>query len=202
MENNEFKNLWKTAVDQDVKPYSEAELDAMVVKRARESMRKLYSGWKVKSVVCILIIGYTLWEIICNAGSPLFITFNTLVLLLIATGLILQYLGKRTMNKYKPDIPIKEWIKFRIDAIDKSTRIRKKYRMHINAGVIILIVGINAAYSYILNGSIFNYSLLIAFVASLLVLVFIRTRWKNRYGEVRDYLQTLYEQMDEQNPTL
>ena len=112
-------------------------------------------------------------------------------------SLIIGYLSKWVMNKYRPDIPVKEWLKFRIDELNKSIRSQKKYRIHIHVGVVILMVGICAVYFYMLYGSLINYSFALAVAASLLVPVIFKILWKDRYSEVRDYLQSMYEQLDE-----
>ena len=194
MENNEFKNLWKTM---EVRQYSEAELNDIAVKSAKKSMRKLYPGWKVKVALCAFAVGYMLWKIICSNDSPRFIAFYIFIILIIMASLILGYFSKWKMNKYRPDIPMKEWLKFRIDELNKSIRFQKKYRIHIHVSVVILIVGICAVYFYMLYGSLINYSFAFAVAASLLMLVIFKILWKDRYSEVRDYLQSMYEQLGE-----
>jgi len=194
MENNEFKNLWKTV---EVKQYSEAELNAIVVKSAKKTMRKLYPGLNVKVAILVLSAGYFLWKIIFSNDNSKFIAFYTFIILLILAALIIGYFSKWKMNKYRPDIPVKEWLKFRIDKLNKSIHLQKKYRIHIYVGIIMLIFGICAVYCFLLLGSIINYSFALGIGASLLMMVITRIFWKDRDGEVRDYLQSMYEQLDE-----
>jgi len=194
MENNEFKNIWKTM---EVSKYSEAELNAIMVKTAKKSMRKIYPGWKVKVALCVFVVSYMLWKIICSNDNSSLIAFYSFIILLIVASLFFGYFSKWKMNKYRPDVPVKEWLKFRIDELNKSIRFQQKHRIHIYVGVVILMVGICATYFYMLLGSLINYSFALAVGASLLVMVIFRILWKDRYSEVRDYLQSMYEQLDE-----
>ena len=194
MENNEFINLWKTM---EVSQYSETELNDMVVKSAKKSMRKLYPGWEVKVLLCAFAVGYMLWKIIYSNEHSKFIAIYAFIILIVMASLIIGYFSKWKMNKYRPDIPVKEWLRFRIDELNKSIRLQKKYRIHIHVGVVILMVGICAVYFYMLYGSLINYSFAFAVAASLLMLVIFKILWKDRYSEVRDYLQSMYEQLDE-----
>ena len=89
-------------------------------------------------------------------------------------------------------------LKFRIEELNKNIRFQKKYRIYIHAGVVILIVGICAVYFYMLLGSLINYSFALAVGASLLMMFIFRILWKDRYSEVRDYLQSMYEQLDDE----
>ena len=195
MENNEIKNLWKNMVDKEVRQYSEAELNVMVVKSARKSMRQLYPGWKVKLALCIFVVCFMLWKIV-NTSDLRFVILYTCIVLIITASLIVLFFSMRKMNKYKPDIPVKEWLKFRINEIDKSIRFNKKYRIYVYVGIVIEIVGICAVYFYILTGSLISYPLALAVAVSLLLFVVMLILWKNRHSEVRDYLQSLYEQID------
>jgi uncharacterized membrane protein len=69
--------------------------------------------------------------------------------------------------------------------------------MYINIGIIILIVGINVICCYIFTGFLINFSFALGIAAAFLALVIMWLFWKNRYSEVRDYLQSLYEQVDQ-----
>ena len=194
MENNGFKDLWKTM---EVSKYSEVELNAIVVKSAKKSMRKIYPGWKFKVALCAFAVGYMLWKIIYSNDNSMLIAFYAFIILLITVSLFFGYFSKWKMNKYRPDIPVKEWLKFRIDELNKSIHFKKKYRIHIYVGIVFLIVGICAVYFYMLLGSLINYSFALAVAVSLLMLFIFRILWKDRYSEVRDYLQSMYEQLDE-----
>ena len=193
MENNEFKNLWKSV---EVKQYSENELNAIVVKSAKKTMRKLYPGLNVKVAILVLSAGYFLWKIIFSNDNSKLIAFYTFIVLLILAALIIGYFSKWKMNKYSPNIPVKEWLKFRIDKLNKSIHLQQKYRIHIHVGIFMLSIGIGAVCCYLLFGSL-NYLITLGVGASLLMMLITRIFWKDRDGEVRDYLQSMYEQLDE-----
>ena len=166
----------------------------MVVKSAKKSMRKLYPRWIVVS--CIFVVGFMFWKIFCTTSDIRLISFYTFVSLIIVVSLIFHFFSRRKMNKYKPDMPVKEWLKFRIDELDRSIRLNKKYQIYINVGIAIMCIGIVVTYFYILTGSFISYPFALAIVLVFLFMVIFRLLWKNRYNEVRDYLQSLYEQID------
>ena len=101
------------------------------------------------------------------------------------------------MNNYRSDMPIKEWLQYRINSIDKSLRFSKRYGMWIAAIIWVCIFG----------GSLFGKSgikLYVSIVTFTITTVFIL--WMNskqlkkgyqKIHEVRDYLQRLYDGIGE-----
>ena len=193
MENNEFKNIWKTAVDKEIRKYSETELNAMVVKNARKSMRKLIPQWFV--VFSIFVVGYMFWKIYTTSDLRL-ISLYTFVSLVIVVSLIIYFFSMRKMNKYKLDMSVKEWLKFRINEIDKGIQFPKKYKIHIDVGLSIMCIGIVGTYFYIVTGSLISYRFALAILFVFPYMVIFIILFKNRYSKVRDYLQSLYEQIE------
>lgn len=196
MENNELSNIWKSQANREIKPYSISELDNMIVKNARHSMFRLFPGLKIKVVLSVLVIFYFLWQVITGqSGFSLKIFYCILIAIIIASW-TLTWIGLQKMQKTNPTIPVKDWIREKIDEIDKSIAYQKKYEICICTGTGLFVIGICMIQNFILNGMI----TLIVFISSLVavaIMLYFFYIGKKRFKEVRNYLQSLYEQLDE-----
>ena len=56
METNDIKDIWKTETVKEMKPYSEEELNEIVVKSVRKSIKTVYPGTIFRLVVIAVIV--------------------------------------------------------------------------------------------------------------------------------------------------
>lgn len=56
METNDIKDIWKTEAVKDMKPYSEEELNEIVVKSVRKSIKTVYPGTIFRLVIITVIV--------------------------------------------------------------------------------------------------------------------------------------------------
>lgn len=198
MENNKFKNIWKNKVNEEIKPYSSRELDDMIVKSARKSIWKLFPGVWIKVVLSILVIGYFFQKMVSEDGGVPLLIFYIALTCVVSGSVILVLNGVHKMTQYNLNTPVKEWIKFRIDKVEKSIAFQRKYTAHIYIGIVGFVVGITVIYSYLLHGTVMLYSLIPGSVAGCLSACLIKRFLKIRYSKVYTSLKELYRQINEQ----
>lgn len=198
MGTNDLKNIWKSKVNEEVKPYSLLELDNMIVKNVRNSIPRLFPGLKIKAVLSVLVIAYLLWQITTGEINLSLKIFYSILTAIVFLSWMLLWRSLRKMQRQNTAIPLKEWIKSKIADIDKSIAYQKKYDAIVSVGLTLFIIGILVIQDYIINGTIFLFTFILALVAVFITLYLSHFR-KKRFKEVRNYLQSLYKQLTENN---
>lgn len=198
MENNKLKNVWKIEVDKEIKPYSSRELDGMIIKSAKKSIWKLFPGVWVKVALSVVGIGYFLQKIIMGGGGVPMLIFNLFLICIVLASMILVLWGLCRLKRYNSDLSVKEWIKSRIDEVEKGIAFQKKYNVHIYMGIVGLVVGVAVTNCYLLYGTGMLYAFILSCVVGCLTACFLIRYQKKRYTEVYISLKELYRQIDEQ----
>lgn len=196
MENNNLKDMWKTNVKEDIKSYSECEMNELVIKCAKKSIRKIYPGIILKTII-FLITAFLLWGIITeNENTPLIIA-HFIVLSLLVGLMVVTELSARKMDQYNFDMPVKDWISNRIITIEKDIRFNRKNDILIYVGSLVLGFGIFVIYNYILN---VPFNLLIysaVFIVIALYTLGVRILVNKHYSNTLRNLQNLYKQIEQ-----
>ena len=189
METNDIKNIWKSGTDKNIKTYSEAELNSIVVEAARKSMRNL--GYK-------MVISIFLWSVIIYLICKIiFVDFNlnqklldsVTVLILLFSCIVTEYQSYK-LNKYIPDTPIKEWLEYRIKRVENTLNFTSKYY------IFLYVLGLCGGMSiYILNLHFAKVSIKLPFiligmcsvVIILVIVLFVNIRnYKKILGELKE----------------
>ena len=195
MENDEFKNIWKADADKVFKPFSEKELNDMIINSAKKSMRKLHPVSFF--IVGFLFVPFTVWLIIAEPFGSLY-TKSYLILLFILLGtLLIRLRSLYKMNNYRSDMPIKEWLQYRINSIDRTLRFQQQYGIWIAA--IILICGLGCSILGLSGIELYTHSISLAIAILIMLWIATKSRKKGlqKIREVRDYLQRLYDGIGE-----
>ena len=195
MENNEFLNSWKTDADKGFKPFSEQELNDMIVNSAKKSIRRLNPKWLIG--VGLLCAAYIGWSIVSGTFVSVFTICYTALLLILLGGLLAKIWSSYKMNNYSADMPVKEWIQYRVNSIDGSLRFQKRYGMWLCILVIVCVTGNMLASP---SGGVFYMRIIasgITVVLTLWIVSIIQKRKSKKLREVRDYLQRLYDGIGE-----
>ncbi|MEG2478975.1 MAG: hypothetical protein RSA50_01735 [Mucinivorans sp.] len=196
MEDSDLKLLWKSGTLHEAKSYSDIELNTMVVKCAKKSMRKIRPGWILRTVAMLIVI-MLLWQII-TGYEDVPITILRFVLLLILTGgMAVEEWSMGKMNKYNLDMPVKEWLKFRIDKIEQSILFTRKYDIAVHAGTFVFTLGVFLMYNYLMNVP-FNLLIFAAiFIFNFIYILICRMMVRKHHHKVLLQLQELYNKLEE-----
>lgn len=196
MEANDIKNIWKSGIEGDIDRYSDSELNKMVVKSARKSIKAVYPGTIFRLIiigVIMYLIAILLWS--NRSKEVIFLDFSGLIILSVS-----YFLWERSaykMRKYTYGMPVKEWLEYRIREVEKSVNFYTKYDLLIYGFSFLCAIGFYILYQVV--GKI-TPSLLTLFIIPIgLVIYFliIRRFLSRNYKKTLDELKELYTQFEE-----
>lgn len=138
-----------------------------------------------------------LWQII-TGYEDIPITILRLIILLILIGSVgTAEWSARKMDKYNFDMPVKEWLKFRIDKVEESIQFARKYDIIVHGGTFIISFGIFLMYNYLMNVP-FNLLIFAAvFLWTLLFILGCRIMVRKHHQKVLRHLQELCDRLEE-----
>lgn len=196
MENRELKNIWKAQVDGQIQPLSEAELNGIVVKKARRSIGKYYPFFMG---LCGLVAGFQIWRIIQFKYGVQMLIFDWFILVSVLSSLVCMIYSLRKMTRYETDKSVKDWLQYRMDAMDKSIRLKKKYNWLVLPYVALLLVWVNLIQYNMFGTPLLKLAVMLGGeLLFCLALLLFTLKWEKRHNEkLRDYLYELYEQIKE-----
>lgn len=196
MKTNDIKNIWKMGTEENIKSYSNPELNEMIVKSAKKAMKPIQLGGFFQLIIIGVVI-YLIFTLIYrdNSFEMKLLDFAGLLIILISS-----LLWKRSDYKMnKCDMPVKEWLEYRINDLKKIIYLKTKYNIFMLclafiAGFGFYVVSqliIKTPFNPLLSGSIF---------IGLIIYFVIITRSLNRkYKKTLNELEELYKQFEGSN---
>ena len=196
MENNNLKRIWKIGVNEEAKSYSDSELNEMIVKSARKSMKAIQLGGIFQFVIIAVVIYLIVILFSRDSGLEMKL-FNITGLLILLVCSVLWKRSDYKMNKYRYDIPVKEWLEYRINELNKTIYTRKKYNTFIMCLAFLLGFGFHVVHQIILKAP-FNPILSGSILVGLIIYFVIVARSLNgKYRETLKELKELHKQFEE-----
>lgn len=195
METNDLKNIWKSGVEKNIRFYSEKELNEMVVKSTRKSLRHIYPS--VFFIVVIAAIVYFIVNIMAGNSTIAIRALNLGFLLLIVVCVVLWIQSFIRMRNYETNMPIKNWLEYRIKEVEKSLNFKIKYN------ILLCVIGPVAALSYFYLFLWFSnvradWWLIVGVAACIVVYsVFFQRYVTKNYKKTLKELKDLYKQFEE-----
>lgn len=126
METNDIKDIWKTETVKEMKPYSEEELNEIVVKSVRKSIKTVYPGTIFRLVV-IAVIVYLIATLFLREQSMEGMLLDVSALVILSVSYLLWERSAYKMRKYTNSKPVKEWLEYRIKEFEKNIKFKTKY---------------------------------------------------------------------------
>lgn len=196
METNDIRNIWKTGIDLNIKSYSNSELNEMIVKSARKSMKSIQLGG-IFQLVIIAVMIHLLFILIFRDNSLEMKLLNSTELLFIFICYILWKRSDYKMNKC--DMPVKEWLEYRINKLRKAVYTRTKYNIAVTCVAFLLGFGCYVAnqiiakipFNPLISGSIF--------VGLIVYFVVVTRSLTRKYKKTLNELEALYKQFEDSN---
>ena len=198
MKENEIKEIWKLGVDSKIKPYSNTELNEIVIRSARKSMKAIQLGGIFQLIVIGVII-YLILVLVLRDNSIEMKFLDLAGLLILFVCAVLWKHSDYKMNKFKYDTPIKEWLEYRINELNKTIYRRKKYNILIMCMAFILGFSFHVIHQIILKKP-FNPILSgVVFVGLIIYLAIIAYSLNKKQLKTLDELKEIYKQFGESN---
>lgn len=190
MESNNLKLIWKIGVSEETKSYSDSELNEMIVKSAQRSMKAVQLGGIFQFIVIAVII-HLIATLLFRDDTLEIKLLNFTGLLFLAVCFVSWKRSDNKMNKYRCDIPVKEWLEYRINELSKTIYTRKKYNRLFMSLAFLLGFGFHIIHQIILKAP-FNPILSVAIFVGLIIYFVIVTRSLNKkYRETLEKLEKL-----------
>lgn len=198
METNDIKNMWKTGIDENIRSYSEKELNKMVVKSARKSIKAIYPGIIFRFVIIAIIVHLiTILFLGKHSTDRMLLNLSALIILFVS-----YFFWERSafkMRKYTSNKPVKEWLEYRIAEIEKCISFRAKYNWIVFSCSFLLAIGFYILYQIEANvtPNILN---IVVIPIGIFIYLLIVARFLNRnYRKTIRELKDLYKQFEDSN---
>lgn len=198
METNDIKNIWKAGVEKDIKLYSEEELNEMVVKSARKSIKAIYPGTIFRLIV-IAVIVFLIATLLLREQSQEKMFIDMIALVITSVSYFFWERSAYKMRKYTNGKPVKEWLEYRIKEIEKGVKFNTKYNWVIYGCSFLCAIGIYASYQIVAN---ITPGILTAIVIPLVIIIYlliVRRSLNRNYQKALDELKDLHKQFEDSN---
>lgn len=196
MKTNDIKNIWKMGTEENIKSYSNPELNEMIVKSAKKAMKPIQLGGFFQLIIIGVVI-YLIFTLIYrnNSFEMKLLDFAGLLIILISS-----LLWKRSDYKMnKCDMPVKEWLEYRINDLKKIIYLKTKYNIFMLCLAFIAGFGFYVVSQLIIKAP-FNPLLSSSIFIGLIIYFVIITRSLNRkYKKTLNELEELYKQFEGSN---
>ena len=150
METNDIKDIWKTETVKEMKPYSEEELNEIVVKSVRKSIKTVYPGTIFRLVV-IAVIVYLIATLFLREQSMEGMLLDVSALVILSVSYLFWVDSAYKMRKYTNSKPVKEWLEYRIKEFEKNIKFKTKYDLAIYACSFLFAIGFYVFYQIAAN---------------------------------------------------
>lgn len=198
METNDIKDIWKTETVKEMKPYSEEELNEIVVKSVRESIKTVYPGTIFRLVV-IAVIVYLIATLFLREQSMEGMLLDVSALVILSVSYLLWERSAYKMRKYTNSKPVKEWLEYRIKEFENTIRFNTKYNLVIYACSFLFSIGFYVFYQITVNVTPGILTVIIIPLGLIIYLLIVRRSINRNYQKALHELKELYKQFEESN---
>ena len=198
METNDIKDIWKTETVKDMKPYSEEELNEIVVKSVRKSIKTVYPGTIFRLVV-IAVIVYLIATLFLREQSMEGMLLDVSALVILSVSYLLWERSAYKMRKYTNSKPVKEWLEYRIKEFENTIRFNTKYNLVIYACSFLFSIGFYVFYQITVNVTPGILTVIIIPLGLIIYLLITRRSINRNYQKALHELKELYKQFEESN---
>lgn len=198
METNDIKDIWKAETVKDMKPYSEEELNEIVVKSVRKSIKTVYPGTIFRLVV-IAVIVYLIATLFLREQSMEGMLLDVSALVILSVSYLLWERSAYKMRKYTNSKPVKEWLEYRIKEFENKIRFNTKYNLVIYTCSFLFSIGFYVFYQIAANIPPGILTVIIIPLGLIIYLLIARRSINRNYQKALHELKELYKQFEESN---
>ena len=195
MDSEKIKEIWKNNVVRQIDNYTDAEIEAMILKNARKAIGISYPGIVFISFAIVLIL-FLMW--IDLKYTPQMRPFWMVCLVILFGSICITIFSRWKIQRYSYDMPLKDWIESRIREFDKSINLKKIYWIALTYGVSFIILVIYDVF-LVLIADFTILQIVISFTVGFICMIGF-TKFGNRIimkrmMKTRKRLQELYDQL-------
>ncbi len=192
----DFMDIWKSQVNEHIKTYSEADLNVLIVKSARKSMKNVLPGIWIR-VMCIAVIIYLIQFMLWGNSGVEMKMLRGAGLAILSVSYFLWERSAYKMNRYRLDMPVKEWLEHRIREVEKTIRYHSRYDWLIYSGSFLLGFCFYAATLLLVKDSFHWVVFVIVLSGFVIFTLFIKRYNKKKYARTLHELKELHGLLEE-----
>jgi hypothetical protein len=198
MGTKDIKDIWETGVEKNIRSYSEEELNEIVVKSARKSIKAVYPG-TIFRLVIIAVTVYLIANLCIRKQSMEGMVTDISALIILFVSYVLWEHSAYKMRRYTNGKPVKEWLEYRIKEIEKHIKFNVKYDWIIYGCSFLFAIGFYALYQIVVNTTPSILTVILIPLGLVIYLLTIRRSLNRNYQKVLRELKELYKQFEESN---
>lgn len=198
MGTKDIKDIWETGVEENIRSYSEEELNEIVVKSARKSIKAVYPG-TIFRLVIIAVTVYLIANLCIRKQSMEGMVTDISALIILFVSYVLWEHSAYKMRRYTNGKPVKEWLEYRIKEIEKHIKFNVKYDWIIYGCSFLFAIGFYALYQIVVNTTPSILTVILIPLGLVIYLLTIRRSLNRNYQKVLRELKELYKQFEESN---
>jgi hypothetical protein len=200
MENNDFQNIWKT-ISPEIQFKSKEELNHMLAYKTRKVLNRYIYHFITSAVICLGFLVFLIVTMVNRWDDPLYRLNNLLLCAIILVGLISSIWSIVALGNNKLNLPLKEWLKYKIDILTKWIYNKTAYFL-----IPILFVMTNLSIHVYYENKLFIdvvktdesvIGLLMGFIIGLAVSYFVVVKIRRGHRFNLEKLKSLYNQIDD-----
>lgn len=196
MEENDLKQVWKGGVQKEISGYSPTELNEMVLKSARKSMKAIQPTGAFQ-VIVIVVMALCVWNIFFRHQSFEMRLLDAAGLLILSVCYFFWKRSAYKMNRYTSNKPMKEWLEDRIREVEKTTKRRRVYNILTLAAAFILGFSFYIVSQVLLKVPFNPWVSGSLFIVLLIYLVVVQHSLRKKYRKTLEELEALHKQFEE-----
>lgn len=189
-----IQTLWASGTQSTEIHYSVGELNRMVLRSAQRSIRRLYPGWII-GIACLVCVVYLGLKIAGGVGGWPLMTLHSLLLSIIVVAQVVSIVSHRKINRYNPNISVKEWIGSRIASIERGMLFRRRYGVLIYGSQALFVVGVIFFNLYFAQGFVAILPFSVGITVGLTTAFVLGGLLAKRLRRTKEKLEKLYEQI-------
>lgn len=198
METKDIKDVWKTGINENIHSYSEEELNEIVVKSARKSIKAVYPG-TIFRLVIIAVIVYLIASLFISKQSIEGMFIDVSALIVLSVSYLLWEQSAYKMRRYTNGKPAKEWLEYRIKEIEKSIKFNVKFDWIIYGCSFFFAIGFYVLYQIVDNRTPNILTIIFIPLGIVIYIVVVRRSLNRNYQKALRELNELYNQFEESN---
>lgn len=198
METKDIKDIWKTGVEENIRSYSDEELNEIVVKSARKSIKAVYPG-TIFRLVIIAVMVYLIASLFIRKQSMEGMCTDISALIILSVSYFLWERSAYKMRRYTNGKPVKEWLEYRIKEIEKSIKFNVKYDWIIYGCSFLFAIGFYVLYQIMVNITPSILTVILIPIGLVIYLLTIRRSLNRNYQKVLRELKELHKQFEVSN---
>lgn len=200
MENNDFQNIWKT-IDPEIQFKSKEELNHLLAGKIRKVLNRYIYHFITSAVICLGFLVFLIATMVSRWSDPLYRLNNLLLCVITLVGLISSIWSIVALENNKMNLPLKEWLKYKIDILTKWISNKTAYFL-IPILFVMTSLSIHVYYEFKLFVEVVKteesiMGLLMGFIIGLAVSYFVVVKIRRGHRSNLEHLKSLYNLMDD-----